>query len=202
MTKAQLNAKPKKTLVLMATLKRVYKGGKKTAEKKSKAELVSSLFRAYGGKTNKRSTPAKAKSTKTVKKVTRRKSVGKLDTLKPHLNKYRYSCVVCYMQYRDEFYIIPAPIYINEVIAQSSKLWRGSSVMPDFYRLKEGKLSYISKKQIIDWYKDDWKDYATQVKHNVRGRKRPYTIEQTREINKKLGLKPDSFLMEDRGIYV
>lgn len=88
MTKAQLNAKPKKTLVLMATLKRVYKGGKKTAEKKSKTELVSSLFRAYGGKTNKRSTPAKAKSTKTVKKVTRRKSVGAVKYKPKHMRLF------------------------------------------------------------------------------------------------------------------
>lgn len=34
----------------MATLKRVYKGGKKAAEKKSKETLVNALYKAYGGR--------------------------------------------------------------------------------------------------------------------------------------------------------
>ena len=50
MTKAELNKKPKKTLILMATLKRVYAGGKKTAEKKTKPQLVNALYKAYGKK--------------------------------------------------------------------------------------------------------------------------------------------------------
>jgi hypothetical protein len=39
-----------KTLVLMATLKRVYKGGKKAAERKSKSALVNALYKVYGKK--------------------------------------------------------------------------------------------------------------------------------------------------------
>jgi hypothetical protein len=69
MTKAELNKKPKSTLILMATLKKVYKGGKKAAVKKSKAELVNALYKTYG-------TKKVAGIGKTTAKRTRSASVG------------------------------------------------------------------------------------------------------------------------------
>lgn len=47
MTRAELNKKPKSTLILMATLRKAYRGGKKEAIKKSKSELVSAVLRTY-----------------------------------------------------------------------------------------------------------------------------------------------------------
>tara|TARA_R110002110_G_scaffold349379_2_gene559556 strand:- start:959 stop:1588 length:630 start_codon:yes stop_codon:yes gene_type:complete len=43
MTKAELNKKPKSTLILMCTLRKIYKGGKAAAIKKTKAQLVNAL---------------------------------------------------------------------------------------------------------------------------------------------------------------
>lgn len=71
MTKAQLRSKPKKTLVLLATLRRVYKGGKKEAEKKSKDALVNALF---WGKKNIHYDPIK----KSIKKAAPRKTTKKV----------------------------------------------------------------------------------------------------------------------------
>ena len=48
MTLAEIKRKPLKTLQLLATLKKCYKGGKSTVIKKSKADLVKALYRAYG----------------------------------------------------------------------------------------------------------------------------------------------------------
>ena len=64
MTKADLNRKPKKTLILLCTLKKCFKGGKKAAEKKSKESLVNALFKAYkhkGKKVAGHKTPVKKK---------------------------------------------------------------------------------------------------------------------------------------------
>jgi len=65
MTKAQLNLKPKHTLVFMATIKKLYKGGKKAAEKKSKPDLVNALYKAYKHK----KVAAIGKHKKPVKKI-------------------------------------------------------------------------------------------------------------------------------------
>jgi len=80
MTKAELNKKKLSTLVLMATLRRIYKGGKKAAIKKTKTQLVNALA------TKPKKTASKPKKTRvktkrktavsgTKKKVTR--SVGR-----------------------------------------------------------------------------------------------------------------------------
>lgn len=61
MTKAELNKKPKKTLIFLATIKRVYK--KAIAEKKSKEQLVNALYKSY-----------KHKKVSGAKKPTRKKS--------------------------------------------------------------------------------------------------------------------------------
>ena len=48
MTLQDLKRKPLKTIQLLATLKKCYKGGKSTVIKKSKADLVKALYKAYG----------------------------------------------------------------------------------------------------------------------------------------------------------
>jgi len=69
MTKAELNKKPKSTLVLMATLKKVYKGGKAAAVKKTKAQLVNALAKPA---TKKAATKKRVSSTTTKRKTSTR----------------------------------------------------------------------------------------------------------------------------------
>lgn len=74
MTKSELSKKPKKTLLLMAVLRKAYKGGKKEAEKKSKADLVNAVWRTY----NKRFTDTKkGQSRVTARKAYKKRSVGR-----------------------------------------------------------------------------------------------------------------------------
>ena len=66
MTRAELRKKKLSTLQLMATLRRLYKGGKKSVIKKTKAQLVNAL-----------STKPKTAVGKTINKKKASKSVGK-----------------------------------------------------------------------------------------------------------------------------
>ena len=66
----------------MATLKRVYKGGKKVAEKKSKDTLVNALYKVY----NKKSKVSGVKR-KTVTRSRVKKTVGKtISRVKKNIN--------------------------------------------------------------------------------------------------------------------
>jgi len=47
MTPAELKRKPTKTLILLCTLKRCFKGGKKAAEKKTRPQLITAAAKAY-----------------------------------------------------------------------------------------------------------------------------------------------------------
>lgn len=75
MTRADLNKKPKSTLLLMSILRKAYKGGKAAALKKSKSELVSAVLRTYKKTTNKTKGPRVKTKRKAVGKGTKRKVV-------------------------------------------------------------------------------------------------------------------------------
>jgi len=157
MTKAQLNLKPKHTLVFMATIKKLYKGGKKAAEKKSKPDLVNALYKAYKHK----KVSAIGKHKKPVKKkvaaVGRNKPTGNRKVSGQWANKMmlRYSGLIATSPYNNDFYIFDAsPFYALDVIADYRKYWK-SGYFPEFKVIEEGKkLKAIRKGDLKKMWKD------------------------------------------------
>ena len=163
----------------MATLQRIYKGGKKVCETKSKTELVNALYnKSSKKKLGKCSSVGAIKRKKAAPKKPTSRKISKVNFKKYNSLYYvgskglklRYSALIAYQPYNNDFFVFDAaPFYALDILADYKKYFgQTSGYYPEFKILDtSSKLKHISKGSLKKLWKENKGTFTEKQNENL-----------------------------------